>query len=217
MDQAELTAFLFDLDGVIVSSEPHWVRTESGFISGLLPSWDAERQKTLLGLSVRDVYRLLSDEHGLKIGWLEFLDYYDRVAGPIYTEKADEVEGVESLMRRLAAAGYPLAIISNSPRRWIDLVITRFDLSGILSCVVSSEDITTPGKPHPGIYLHGLNRLGIEPGDAVAVEDSRKGIESSKAAGIKTVGLLNGYNTRSHLAAADLIVDGFNDPWWREF
>ena len=209
-------ALLFDLDGVIVASEQHWVSTEADFLSGLIPEWSEVNQRRLLGLSVRDVFRLLVSEFGLQTRWDKFLEFYDKRAIPIYSELAAEVPGATGLMRAASAAGIPIGIVSNSPQRWIRMVVDRFKLAPLLTCTVSSEDVSTPGKPDPGVYLHALKLIGAAPGQTFAVEDSRKGIESVKAAGITCVGLLNGYNSRNHLAAADVVVDGFQDSWWEK-
>lgn len=208
-------AVFFDLDGVIVSSEPHWVETESDFLRGLLSGWNEDNQSRLLGLSIKDVYRMLSTEFGLDLGWPEFLEFYDRRAKPIYSALADEVSGASRLIRELRSRGHLIAIVSNSPRRWIDMVVARFDLAPFLDRVISSDDVDAPGKPDPAIYLHALKATAVPAEAALAIEDSRKGVASAKAAGIRTIGLLNGYNKPEQLAAADLIVSGFSDPWWQ--
>lgn len=207
-------ALLFDLDGVIVSSEQHWIATESDFLAGLLPGWDDQKQSRLLGLSVKDVFALLAGEYGLQTSWDDFVRFYESRARPIYTELAAEVSGATALIKSAAAAGCAVAIVSNSPTSWIEMVVGRFGLAPHLSAVVSSEAVDTPGKPHPGIYLKALEFLNAAPAEALAIEDSPKGIASAKAAGIRCVGLLNGHNNRSQLFGADWVADGFSDSCW---
>jgi HAD superfamily hydrolase (TIGR01509 family) len=214
MLQLNPSAILFDLDGVIVLSEEHWVATEATFLADLLQNWTANDQDRLIGLSIPDVYSLLRSDYGLKVEWSEFLQHYECRADQIYSELAKEVPGSVATIKRAAKNGLKTAIVSNSPRAWIQLVIKRFELENSLNCFVSSEDVSAPGKPHPAVYLRALEILEVSADKTVAVEDSSKGIAAVLAAGINAVGLLNGYNSARQVASSSQVVQGFSDPWW---
>ena len=203
----EPVAIVFDMDGVIINSEVQWRAVEAEFLTGLIPRWSKADQNAILGMSAFDVWRKLANEYGLQLTEQEFVGFYRGLAGEIYGRRSDPIPGAVELVRRTYQAGIPLAVASSSPRDWIDLVINRFALNSELSIAVSSEDVGGRGKPAPDIYRCALERLGVTGLNALAIEDTAKGISSAKAAGMMSVGLLNETNSREALEGADLILE----------
>ncbi len=204
-------AVVFDMDGVLVDSEIHWKKMESAFLRGLLPEWDEARQKSIIGMSVYDVYSLLIRDYGLCISREEYLEYYDHLAGKLYGELSGLIPGAEEIIRELSVRNFPLGLASSSPRRWMDIVLDRFSFAPYFNAVVSSDDVRGCGKPEPDIYLLACSKLGIAPEYAAAIEDTEKGVRSAKSAGMKCVGLRNGFNEHQDLSMADYIAWGFAD------
>jgi HAD superfamily hydrolase (TIGR01509 family) len=114
----------------------------------------------------------------------EFLDLYESAAADLY-DTADLLPGFENLLADLRARGCRIAIVSSSPHAWIDRVVGRFDLD--VDAVVSTEDVDGPGKPAPDVYAAAAARVGVDPADCVAVEDSPNGVRAATRAGIRTV------------------------------
>lgn len=214
-------ALIFDMDGVIVDSELHWKSTEGFFLQSLIPDWTSAEQDRIIGLSVHDVYRLLTQEYGVRLSKEQFLEMYQGMAEEIYGEKSSLIPGFCELLAWLKEQGVPVALASSSPMSWIDIVLDRFDLRSSFEVVVSADELEAGrGKPSPAIYLLTAERLGVAPQRCVVIEDSMNGALSAKGAGMFCIGFRNGFNEEQDLGAADVIVDSFDVggliAGWRE-
>ena len=184
-----MEAVLFDMDGVLVDSEPHWKRIEAGFLRSIVPSFSSAVQDAVLGLSMQDAHRALREKFGLEKTFDEFQGYYRRFGAEVYREMAEPIAGGKELLSALAAENVPLALVSCSPRDWIQIVVQRFDLQRYFKLIISAEELHVPGKPSPYIYSLAVQRLGVKPSRSAAVEDSAVGVASAKAAGLCCVAL----------------------------
>jgi HAD superfamily hydrolase (TIGR01509 family) len=129
----------------------------------------------------------------------------------IYREHLPLSDGATEAVERLAAR-WPLAIASSSNRPIIDLVLELAGLARFFSVTVSSEEVPR-GKPAPDVYLETANRLGVDPADCTAIEDSHNGILSAKAAGMRVIAIPNPRYPPSAdaLAAADAVLASINE------
>jgi HAD superfamily hydrolase (TIGR01509 family) len=166
-----------------------------------------------LGYDDVGVFRAVSQERG--IDWTD-----ERVAAlvdrkAVYLERLERdgsilFPGADQAIRRLAAA-LPLAIASGALRLEIQRILTRAGLEQCFGAIVAAED-TPASKPAPDPYLCAVERLSaasgmrLVPADCVAVEDSHWGLESARAAGLRTVAVTHTYPA-SVLGAADLLID----------
>ncbi len=204
---SEYEAVLFDMDGVTVETATIWrelERTEvlPAAVDGPVP-YDEVR-----ALSVTDAYdRLASlDDVNLTVSAEEFDDLYDRHARLVYRERATLLEGYETLLADIRAAGRKTGLVSASRREWVEMVLDRFDLVEAYDVVVSASDFEGPSKPDPTTYLLAARAVETEPGACLVVEDSPHGIESAVAAGMSCLALRGAGNAEEDLSAADEIV-----------
>lgn len=192
-----MEAVIFDMDGVIVDSEQYWHEMEGPLFQEVTPEGidieDAKRMAT--GRNFREIYEILDEEYGVTVSREEFLQRYYSVADTIYNERAEVMDGFHELLTSLHEHGVTIALVSSSPREWIDTVMNRFDIDGF-NLIVSADTLKVDGviekgKPHPAVYRHAAERLGITPQDCVVVEDSDNGIEAAKRAGMHCIGYRN--------------------------
>ena len=106
---------------------------------------------------------------------------------------------------RYAATRVPVAIVSGAFRAEIEPVVEAAGIAGDVTTVVAADDVTQ-GKPHPEGYLRALERLEVDPADAVAFEDTEAGVASAKAAGLRCLAV-RGTLPDERLSAADELVD----------
>ena len=204
-----MKAVIFDMDGVIVDSEARWKEQESGFFQECVPGWREEHHERIVGMGVEDVYHHLVREHDMALGKVEFLDRCDGVAKKVYLECTDCAEGFLELARDLKHKGIKTAIASSSPERWVRLVVDRFALSPLLDAVVTADDVGGKTKPRPDIYLEAAARLGVPPGECLAIEDSSIGLLAAKRAGIKVAAFRTPANAGQDLSGADFELGSF--------
>ncbi len=181
----KVEAVLFDMDGVLIDSEPvHFRMTvETLEAHGLPVPREAEYDEYLFGRPDRDGLTDWLLRHHIDADVEELAaDKLERM-----TARFDElVEGCEDgqwLARELARHGLPLAIVSGGRRAEIDLVLERFDLRDVFAATVSSDDVRA-GKPDPEPFLAGAAALGVAARACAVIEDAVPGLRAAEAAGM---------------------------------
>ncbi len=214
-------AVVFDMDGILIETEPIWdkVRRRMAAEDGL--SWPDGSTPIMMGLSTREWAEHMTDVIGIPGTWEEVAQRtIDGVAGEYASGGLPVLPGAVEAVRRMAGL-VPTAIASSSPRRLIDLVVSRLDLGDALTVTVSTEEVAR-GKPFPDGYLRACELLGSDPARSVAVEDSTNGVRSAFAAGMKVVCVPPGFHPPAEdtlaLCAAVLdTLDGLTEELLRSF
>jgi HAD superfamily hydrolase (TIGR01509 family) len=211
MTHAEIQAVVFDLDGVIVDSEHVWDAAREALARERSGRWHEGAQRDMMGMSSVEWSRYMHHVIGLKAPPEEISAEVVRRLEATYREGLPLIDGATEAVARLAQR-WPLGLASSSNREIIDLVLSLSGLDKFFRATVSSEEVTR-GKPAPDVYLEAVRRLGVEPEQSAAVEDSRNGLLSAKAAGMRVVAIPN---TRfppdeEALAAADVVLASIDD------
>lgn len=176
---------MFDLDGVLVDSEPVWERVRRGLVAERGGRWLDDAQKRLMGMSTAEWSEYLSTELGVGLPADEVAKLViDRMAAA-YAENLPLLPGAVAAVRRMADR-WRLGLASSSPPLLIDTVLGTAGIRPLFATTLSSE-LVPRGKPAPDVYLTAAERLGIAPGNCVAVEDSSNGLRSAAAAGMHVI------------------------------
>ena len=176
-----LAAVIFDLDGVLIDSEPVWEQVRRSFVREGGGRWPADAQTRLLGMSTAEWANYLSKDLGVDLPPTEVADVViDRMAAH-YADSLPLMPGADDALRRLSVR-WPLALASSSPRRLIDSVLAAAGWSELFDATVSTDEVGR-GKPAPDVYLEAARRLGRLASACAAVEDSSNGMRSAAAAG----------------------------------
>lgn len=182
-------AIIFDLDGVLIDSEEAWDDARRRLVAETGGTWKDEATAAMMGMSAPEWSAYVRDE--LRVP-LDAAEIDRRVVALLldgYAAELPLLPGAVAAVRR-AAARATLGLASSSNRPVIDLVLDRAGIADRFAATVSSEEVAR-GKPSPDVYLACAERLGVGPADCVAVEDSRNGIRSAHAAGMRVVALPN--------------------------
>ena len=180
-----LAAVLFDMDGLLVDTEPLWLETETEVMARLGALWTPEDQQALLGGSMaRTVGYLLA--RATRPAPPETVERW-MIEGVLARVRAGRVTvrpGVRELLAEVARAGLPHALVTSSQRVFAEAVL---DATGItFPLTVCAEDVTA-GKPDPEPYLLAAKLLDADPVRCVALEDSPNGVASATAAGCRVL------------------------------
>jgi HAD superfamily hydrolase (TIGR01509 family) len=180
-----IRAVVFDLDGVLIDSEPVWERVRRALVAERGGHWSPDAQRQLMGMSTPEWARYLSEDLGVGLP-------PDQVAAEIinrmaasYREHLPLLPGAAEAVARLAAR-WPLGLASSAPAALIETVLQAASLHSLFSVTMSTEQVPH-GKPAPDIYLAVTARLGFRPSECAAVEDSSNGLRSAAAAGLRVV------------------------------
>ncbi|HEY2312597.1 MAG TPA: HAD family phosphatase [Streptosporangiaceae bacterium] len=181
----ELGAITFDMDGLLVDSEPLWFQAESAVMERLQGTWAHGDQDVLVGGSMATtVAYLLSKgtrpaEPAAVARWLT-----DAMIGLLTAGPVPVLPGALELVRQVQAAGLPHALVTSSESEVVDAVLAQLDV--VFPVIVCAADVSRT-KPDPEGYLLAAAKLGVEPQQCIALEDSVNGVLAAEAAGYRTV------------------------------
>ncbi len=201
-----IDAVVFDLDGVLLDSERLWDEVREALALERGGRWSDRAQAEMMGMSSPEWSRYLHDVVGLREPPDEIAAEVVRRMETRYRERLPLLPGALEAVERLAAR-WPLGLASSSNRPLIDLALELGDLARLFRETVSSEEVGR-GKPAPDVYLEACRRLRVDPTNAAAVEDSRNGIRSAHAAGLRVVAIPNAEfpPDEESLALADVVL-----------
>ena len=178
-------AVVFDLDGVLIDSEPVWEEVRRRYVAEHGGQWRPDTQRRLMGMSTGEWARYLSGDLGVR-------RTPEQVAAEVVGEMVDRyavsvplVPGADAVVRELAAE-WRLGLASSSPPRLIRAALDAAGLTDAFTVALSTEQVPR-GKPAPDVYLAAAEQLGVAPTGCVAVEDSSNGVRSAAAAGMAVI------------------------------
>jgi len=184
----QLQAVLFDMDGLLVDTEPLWFEIERAVMSRLGGEWTHEDQRALVGSSLRRSVDYLLGRATRPASRDQVADWL--IGGMVELLAKREIEampGALHLLAQVRAAGIARALVTSSERVIMEAVLAslaRHDIA--FTVTVCGQDVRNP-KPHPEPYLLAAALIGAEPRYCVALEDSPNGVAAAEAAGCVTI------------------------------
>jgi len=182
-----IDAVVFDLDGLLLDTEQLWDEVRETLARERGGRWHQRAQADMMGMSSPEWSRYMHETIGLPESPDEIAAEVVRRMEGRYRARLPLLPGAREAVERLAAR-WPLGLASSSNRPLIDLALEVGELAPFFRVTVSSEEVAR-GKPAPEVYLEACAKLGVEPSRAAAVEDSRSGIRSAHAAGMRVVAI----------------------------
>lgn len=202
---------IFDMDGVIVDTEPVHRYAYYQLFDELNITVPEEMYTSFTGFSTRNTFQILKTNFDLSQDVEDLIQEKRNRFNDAFDTKEDLtlLDGVESLIKDLHQNGMQLIVASSASKVTIDRVFTRFNLHQYFSHIVSGEDFPQ-SKPHPAIFEHAAS-LSIAPKEnCIVIEDSTNGVKAANAAGIFCVGYQSFHSKDQNLATADIVINDFN-------
>ncbi len=175
-------AVIFDMDGLLVDSEPVWQQVEDGLLTRRGYALNPAIRQGLIGMRMMDFWTAMVREYGLS-------DTPESLIAEVTTSMVGAIPGhvaprpgAQELLDYLRGRGVPCAIASSSPMAIINAVVQSEGWHGCFDAFVSGDQVPN-GKPAPDIYLEAARQLGADPAACLALEDSRNGARAAVAAG----------------------------------
>jgi beta-phosphoglucomutase-like phosphatase (HAD superfamily) len=202
-----IKAIVFDFDGVLADTEPLHFRAYQEVLASVSTTLTREEYyEQLVGYNDVDCFRLIAQSRGWEPDESRIAALVadkGRVFEQIILDTDTLYAGAAGCVERMAAA-FPLGIASGALKHEILLTLKRARLDHHFCFIVGSGD-TPKSKPAPDPYIRAAEKHRLPPGECVAIEDSRWGIESARTAGLRTVGITHTYPA-DHLGAPDVVI-----------
>lgn len=204
-----IQAVIFDLDGVLVDSEPvHWRASGRLFAPHELKMEDYE---PFVGLAIEPYMAWAREHFRLDASVVELTARYaEAVTAELEAAPIPALDGARELIAAARARGLRVGLCSQSIASWVHPTLRAAGLDGSFDAVVTGDDVER-AKPEPDIYLHAARLLGAEPEACVAIEDSPAGVRSAAAAGMLVVQSRQASSAAPPQPGAHMVVGSLRD------
>ena len=205
-------AVIFDMDGVLVDSEPFHVQNEKLMFHKLGLDISDEEHARYMGTATDVMWEQIIRERKLSLDVAETTAQTIQQEIPYFQslDKIDPMPGLVNLLEKLQKSGIPMAVASSSDKTIIDIILEKSGLRKYFKHAVSSGEIGK-SKPEPDVFLHAAKLLGVAPENCLVFEDSKNGIKAAKAAGMVCIGYSGGNSGHQDQSQADLRISDFNE------
>jgi len=205
-------AVIFDMDGVLVDSEPLHIQTEKRMFRKMGLDISDEEHAGYMGTATDLMWKQIISKRNLPLDIAEITELTIQEGLPFFysLKKIDPMPGLVDLLEKLKAKKIPMAVASSSDAETIRVILEKSGLRKYFIHAVSSSEVGK-SKPEPDVFLHAAKLLKVAPENCVVFEDSKNGIKAAKAAGMFCIaysGANSGEQDRNH---ADFHISGYKD------
>lgn len=180
-----IEAIIFDMDGLLVDSEPVWDKARKGMAEEAGKDWNKDDHQVVMGVSTQAWVDYMIKRLELTLSPQEVQDQIIARMIQLYQAGIPYFPGAVEAVQT-AAQHYPTALASGSHSALIEVVAADAAMRGQFQVILSADEVGA-GKPAPDVYLETAKRLGVKPGNCVCLEDSGNGIVAGHRAGMKVI------------------------------
>lgn len=205
-------AVIFDMDGVLIDSEPAYFEMNKKIFKEFGIKMDAQDYGMLVGMASVPMWTMLKEKYNLQNEVSDFLNYEKKRMYEILDSEfiSEPMEGVVSLLSELLKKNCRLGIASSSCRENIEFVISKLGLKFFFEFIAAGDEVLN-GKPSPDIFLKIAEKFNASPRNCFVIEDSKNGITAANSAGMRSIGFKNGNSNYQDLSNADILIQKFDD------
>lgn len=208
----KIKAIIFDMDGVIVDTEPLNDKHMAVFLQRYNITVTENFFERFRGTSSTTIWSSIIEEFKLTQP-IDMLIADSRKSYLEYLKRSPEFKitrGLKSLLQRLRTAGFTLAVASSAYKKRVEITLSRFNIDKMFEVVISADDVKQ-SKPDPQIYLLTAQLLQLHPNQCVVIEDATNGVLAAKNAGMKVIGYQGMPHNTQDLSMANVVIKKFQD------
>ena len=206
---ARLEAVLFDMDGVIVDSEPLWSEAEKELLARRNLRYSPSLKSAMMGRDARGAVGCLIEHYDLAETVGELIEERNQLIAEFFKEHLKAIPGALELVRSLMAAGIMTGLVSSSPKPLVELALEKLSVTVLFDLILSGDQVVR-GKPAPDIYITAAEYLGVKPEYCLVIEDAPHGVAAAKGAGMCCLAISTSVSAEE-LTLADKVVSGFGE------
>ncbi len=204
-----LEAVLFDMDGVIIDSEPLWSEAERQLLARRKLRYSPQLKTVLMGRDSREAVGILVKHYNLKESIDSILEERNQLIARLFRMHLKPMPHALELVRSVRESGVKTGLVSSSPKQLMGLVLDKLSIADLFHRILSGDQATR-GKPAPDIYLTAARELGVMHENCVVIEDAPNGVAAAKAAGMRCLAISTSAS-EPELSEADRVVSGFHE------
>ncbi|MDP2683823.1 MAG: HAD family phosphatase [bacterium] len=211
-----IKAVIFDLDGVIINSEPLWEKATKIYLEQLGKKFPTTKSFgryvdiNFRGRVQKEVVPRLKKKFKIEGTYNDIMKMRMKILIKVFDKELKLVPGVIALIKKINSKKIPMVIASSSPHIVVKYSIRRFGLKKYFKKIISGENIKN-GKPAPDIFIKASKQFkNIKPEEILVIEDSYSGIMAAKNADMQCLAIHHSYTMKKYFKKADMIVDTFN-------
>ena len=201
---------IFDMDGVLLNSEPYYYEYLNQRFTQLDLSVTDEEYNGFVGLPSRKVWSYLEKSRGVDLNIEGLMENEEKQVNEIFNRaKLEPIQGMTDLLESLRSLNVSMSVASSSYKSTIELIIKKLGFNSYFSFLLSGTEVKN-GKPHPDIFIKSAEIHGTPSEHCIVIEDSTNGIRGAKSAGMICVGFRNPGSGKQNLSEADLVIDDYS-------
>ena len=207
---SDFDAVIFDMDGVLVNSEPFYFQVEKQLFKRVGANVTHNEHLHYQGTATDRMWKIVKEKHKLPESVTEMVNMTNLIVTPYFEslEKIEPMPGVTELLRKLKTIKMPLALASSSFPDVIQIILEKAGLKKFFKVVIDSK-FAQSSKPDPEIFLLAASKLNVLPEKCLVIEDSTNGIKAAKAAGMFCIAFAGPGSEHQNQTQADLIISDF--------
>lgn len=206
-----IKAIIFDMDGVLVDSEPFNIEIEKRQfeLNHILISEEEHHQ--YMGVATDVMWKEIAKGQSLPLPVEALIEQNKKESIHYFTELKEipVMPGLIDLLEKLTSKNFPIAVASSSFPEIIELILQKTGLRKHFQVMVSSQE-AGKSKPEPDVFLLAAKRLGINPENCMVIEDSANGIRAAKAAGMRCIAFEGPGANPANQKQADAVIKSFD-------
>ncbi len=204
-------AIIFDMDGVLVDSEPHHVKIEKQLFAKLKLNISEEEHNTYMGKATNVMWDEIIHNKKLSYSSKELVEQTEKISKRYFAQqKLPPIDGLVEQLEKLKKNKTPMAVASSSGQEIIDVILKSNGLDKYFKYMVSSE-LVGESKPEPDIFLHTAKLLGVKPEECIVIEDSTNGIKAAKTANMFCIAYYGVVANTQDQSLADVQIANFSE------
>ncbi|WP_313562500.1 HAD family hydrolase [Ruminiclostridium cellobioparum] len=201
-----IKAFIFDMDGVIIDSEPLHFQTDKMVLRDLGHDIADGELSSFVGVTNPNMWAELIKRYKLDSTVEELLELQSKYKNELFGQgELQAISGIPELIDDLKGRGIYIGLASSSSREFIEMVLKGLHIYHNFDVVISGEEVEN-SKPAPDIFLKAAEVLKVAPAECIVLEDSGNGVKAAKAAGMKCIAFKNPNSGNQDLTLADITV-----------
>jgi HAD superfamily hydrolase (TIGR01509 family) len=205
-------AVIFDMDGVIIDSEPFYQEVQINLFQKMGITVPPEEYNTFIGAGMREMWNMIKFSRNLTQPIEELIKLNNNVLLEYFKKSASLAPTLNftNFLASVQAAGMKTAVASSTTKPIIEIILKKLEVYHLFDIIVSGDEVEN-GKPAPDIFVETATRLNVKPSDCIAVEDSFNGVKAANAAGMYCLGYHNPNSGSQDISAADEIINSFSN------